>query len=196
MTPIEEWVRSALEKAGGLKLSPWAALMTLYRGDREAFYLLACDGVSDEADAILLTLADLANRIRFVVRSTYQIEPGSSTSEACLVSRSGDTVSFPAQLVPDIKRFLLEVDGKGVATVQGKDFVGTPISEAEARFKLGDRSSWESDRQRLQTRRSAEPLVLRLDPQDLKSLESQPAYVRFGLLNCATKTVLAPTVVF
>ena len=196
MTPIEQRVHNALEKTGNLNLSPWAGLLTLYRADREAFYLLACDGVGDDADAAVRALAELANRIRFVVRSTYQIEPGGSTSEACLLSRSGDTLSLPAQMVPDIKRFLLEVDGKGVSTVQGKDFVGTPISEVEARFKLGDRSTWEADRQRLQTRRNALPLVLRLDPQDLKSLESQPAYVRHGLLNCATKTVLAPTVVF
>ncbi|MBI2806631.1 MAG: hypothetical protein HYX68_16745 [Planctomycetes bacterium] len=196
MNPTEIRVRSALEKTGSSSLSAWPALMALYRSDREAFYLLACDGVNDEADANLRALADLANRIRFVVRSTYQIEPGGSTSEACLLSRSGDNLSLPAQMVPDIKRFLLEVDGKGVSTVQGKDFVGTPISEAEARFKLGDRSTWDADRQRLQARRSAEPLVLRVDPQDLKSLESLPAYVRHGLLNCATKTVLAPTVVF
>ena len=196
MTPTEQRVHNALENAGNLNLSPWAGLMALYRADREAFYLLACDGVSDEAEATLRALADLANRIRFVVRSTYQIEPGGSTAEACLLSRSGDNLALPAQMVPDIKRFLLEVDGKGVSTVQGKDFVGTPISEAEARFKLGDRTSWEADRQRLQARRSAAPLVLRVDPQDLRSLESLPAYVRHGLLNCATKTVLAPTVVF
>jgi hypothetical protein len=48
----------------------------------------------------------------------------------------------------------------------------------------------------LQARLNAKPFVLRLDPQDLKSLESMPAYVRYDLLHCATKTVLAPTVVF
>jgi|GEM_PF-2384115 len=196
MNPIEARVRSALERTGGLDLSPWPALMALYRSDREAFYLLACDGLSDNADASIRKLADLANQIRFVVRSTYQFEPGSSTSEAVLISRSGDTLPLPTQMVAEIKRFLLDVDGKTVSTVQGKDFVGTQVSEAEARFKLGDRSIWEADRQRLQARRSAKPIVLRVDPQDLSSLEFQPAYVRYGLLNCATKTVLAPTVVF
>jgi hypothetical protein len=78
---------------------------------------------------------------------------------------------------------LLEIDGKTVSTVQGKDFIGTQVSEAEARFKLGDRSTSEADRRRLQARRSATPLVLRVDPQDLASLEIQSAYVRFGLLN-------------
>src|SRR5712692_7939663 len=107
MTPIEQRVRHALENAGNLNLSPWAGLMALYRADREAFYLLACDGVSDEADATLRALADLASRIRLVVRSTYQIEPGSSTSEALLHSRSGNTLSLPGQMVPDIRRFLL-----------------------------------------------------------------------------------------
>src|SRR5207248_1466743 len=103
---------------------------------------------SDEADARLRDLADLANRIRFVVRSTYQIEPGNSASEAALISRSRDTLPVPAQMVADIKRFLLEVDGKTVSTVQGKDIIGTQVTEAEARFKLGDRSTWEADRQR------------------------------------------------
>jgi hypothetical protein len=196
MTPIETRVRSALENTGGLNASPWAALMALHCADREAFYLLACDGVSDDADVPVRALADLANQIRFVVRSTYQIEPGSTTSEALLISRSGDTLPVPAQMIADIKRFLLDLDGKGVSTVQGKDFVGTNISEAEFRFKLGDRSTWEADRQRLQSRRNAEPHVLRLDPQDVTCLEHQPAYVRHGLLHCATKTVLAPTVVF
>jgi hypothetical protein len=196
MNPIEARVRSALEKTGSLSASPWAALMALYRTDREAFYLLACEGVGDDADATIRAQADVANQVRFVVRSTYQIEPGGSPAEAVLISRSGDTLFLPAQMVPEIKRFLLEVDGKTVSTVQGKDFIGTQVSEAEARFKLGDRSTWETDRQRLQARRSAKPLVLRVDPQDLKALEFQPAYIRHGLLNCATKTVLAPTVVF
>ncbi len=196
MNPIEARVRSALGKTGIPSLEPWSALMALYGTDREAFYLLACEGVSDDADATVRNLADLAHRLRFVVRSTYQIEPGNTPSEAVLISRSGDTLSLPAPMVPDIKRFLLEVDGKAVSTVQGRDFVGTPVSEAEARFKLGERSTWEADRQRLQARRSAKPVVLRVDPQDLMALEFQPAYVRHGLLNCATKTVLAPTVVF
>jgi hypothetical protein len=196
MNPVETRVRSALAKTGSLSLAPWSALMALYRAEREAFYLLACDGVGDDTDATIRALADLASRIRFVVRSTYQFEPGDPAAEAVLISRSGDTLSLPAQMVPEIKRFLLEVDGKTVSTVQGKDFIGTQVSEAEARFKMGDRSTWEADRQRLQARRSAKPMVLRVDPQDLKTLEFQPAYVRYGLLNCATKTVLAPTIVF
>ena len=193
---IEEQVCDTLKTTGNGELSPWSALMALYRDNREAFYILACDGVGDEADETVRKLADLANRIRFVVRSTYQIEPGNSASEAVLISRAGDTLSLPAESVPDIKRFLLEVDGKTDSSVPGKDFIGTQVSEAEARFKLGDRSTWETDRQRLQTRRSAQPLVLQVDPQDLKALAFQPAYVRHGLLNCATKVVLAPTVVF
>jgi hypothetical protein len=196
MNPIEARVRSALAKTGTSSVVPWPALMALYHADREAFYLLACDGVSDDADVAVRNLADLAHRIRFVVRSTYQIEPGNTPSQPVLISQSGDTLPLPAQMVPDIKRFLLDVDGKSVSTVPGKDFVGSPVSEAEARFKLGDRSTWESDRQRLEARRSARPIVLRADPQDLKALEFQPAYVWHGLLNCATKTVLAPTVVF
>jgi hypothetical protein len=99
-------------------------------------------------------------------------------------------------MVPEIKRFLLEVDGKGVAAGPGKDFVGNLSSEAELRFKLGERNTWDRDQQRLQARRNAQPLILQVDPQDLKSLESQPAYVRFGLTQCANKTVLAPTAVY
>ena len=65
MTPIEARVRNALENVEAL--SPWAGLIALYRADREAFYLLACDGVSEEADPTLRNLADLARQIRRVV---------------------------------------------------------------------------------------------------------------------------------
>src|SRR5687768_10638265 len=82
MNPTEARVRSALAKIGSSGVAPWPALMALYRSDREAFYLLACDGVSDDADATVRNLADLAHRIRFIVRSTYQIEPGNTPSEA------------------------------------------------------------------------------------------------------------------
>jgi len=48
----------------------------------------------------------------------------------------------------------------------------------------------------LQERLDAAPLVLRLDPEDVGHLATQPGYVTFGLVECARKTVLAPTQVF
>src|SRR5262249_19839527 len=96
---IESRTRRALGEVLTPSLSAWAGLMAIYHADREAFYLLACDGVGDDADSALRALADLASRIRFVVRSTYQVEPGSSPSEAVLISRPGDAISLPTQSV-------------------------------------------------------------------------------------------------
>jgi hypothetical protein len=88
------------------------------------------------------------------------------------------------------------VDGKGTQDAPGKDYEGVAVSEAEARFQLGDRATWEAERRALQKRLDAKPLVLRLDPVDLSHLVTQPGYVTFGLKECARRTVLAPTQVF
>jgi hypothetical protein len=61
---IKERVRHALESAKNSTRLPWDELMAVYRGDREAFYLLACDGVSEDADQSLRTLSALAQTIR------------------------------------------------------------------------------------------------------------------------------------
>jgi hypothetical protein len=73
---------------------------------------------------------------------------------------------------------------------------GTAVTEAEVRFKLGDESQWAAEQERLQKERVTEPFVFRVDPADIENLSFQPAYVTHSLLNCARKTVLAPTEVF
>jgi hypothetical protein len=95
-----------------------------------------------------------------------------------------------------VAEFLCRIDGKTTATTPGKDYEGTMISEAEARFKLGDENTWKENRAKLEAKRIARPFVLRIDDDDLNQLSSEPAYVTYELQHCARKTVLAPTLVF
>jgi hypothetical protein len=169
--------------------------MELFRRDREAFYLLGCDGVRGTARENVRQLAELAKQLREVVRSTFQIR-STETGAAVLESASGDTIAIPQDSVGEVSRFLREIDGKGTTNTKGKDYEGTEVSEAELRFKLGERHEWETERELLRTERATEPFVLHVDPADIEHLVHQPAYVTYGLQHCARKTVLAPTVVY
>jgi hypothetical protein len=196
MTTLETRVRHALANNSAPGRSPWSGLMALFQSDREAFYLLACDGVSADADSGVRQLAELAQQVRSIVRGTYQIVPGENGKPASIQSRSGIALSIPAGMLREVELFLQEIDGKSVGTVPGKDYEGLPSSEAEVRFKLGERATWDADRARRQRKQNAKPLVLRVDEHDLQSLQCQPGYVTYGLRHCARKTVLAPTAVF
>lgn len=189
---IEKRVLAALQSS--VQHSPWEDLMLLFQADNEAFYLLACDGVGRRADNRLRELASLAADVCAAVRESYEIEP--SENGAQLVSFSGRSQFIPAELVMRVMNFLREIDGKTTATKPGKDWEGTAISDAEARFKLGDESEWGSDRAQLEARRNARPFVLRLDDADKLDISTEPAYVTHELLNCARQTILAPTSVF
>jgi hypothetical protein len=192
MNAVEQRILGALGDGAGASL--WESLMALFQADREAFYLLACDGVRAEAPARLVELAELARRVREAVRGSYQIE---STEEGTsLVGPRVERTFIPPNLAREVAAFLRAVDGKGVQDVPGKDYEGVAISEAEARFQLGDRATWEAERRALREKLDAKPLVLRLDPVDVSHLATQPGYVTFGLKECARRTVLAPTCVF
>ena len=96
--------------------------------------------------------------------TSYEIEP--SGNGANLVSYSGKSNFIPDRLVAQVEEFLREIDGKTTATTPGKDYEGTAISEAEARFKLGDESMWQSNRAKLKTMQNAQPFVLRLGERE------------------------------
>jgi hypothetical protein len=192
MNAVEQRVVNALAGAAGA--SHWESLMALFRADREAFYLLACDGVGAEAPAGLIELAELARRIREAVRGSYQIE--SAADGAYLVGPRVERSFIPPNLAGEVAGFLRAVDGKGIQDAPGKDYEGVAISDSEARFQLGDRATWEAERRGLQERLDAKPCVLHLDPVDVSHLATQPGYVTFGLKECARRTVLAPTQVF
>jgi hypothetical protein len=192
MNAVEQRVLEALGETPGTSL--WEALMALFRADREAFYLLACDGVSAEAPARLVEMAELARRVREAVRGSYQVE--SSGDGAHLVGPHVERTFIPPNLAGEVAGFLRAVDGKGSQETPGKDYEGIPVSDAEARFQLGDRATWEAERRALEERLDAKPLVLQLDPVDVSHLATQPGYVTFGLKECARRTVLAPTQVF
>jgi hypothetical protein len=192
MNAAEQRVLHALRNTPGASL--WESLFALFQADREAFYLLACDGVSADAAPRVVELAELARRVRLAVRGSYQVE--SSDDGTHLVGPRVERTFIPSNLADKVAAFLRAVDGKGVQYTPGKDYEGTAVSEAEVRFQLGDPATWEAERAALQERMDARPLILRLDAVDLEHLATQPAYVTFGLKECARRTVLAPTQVF
>jgi hypothetical protein len=192
MNAVEQRIHDALGETP--RPSLWESLIALFRTDREAFYLLACDGVSGDAAPRLMELAELARRVREAVRGSYQLEL--SGDSVHLVGSRVDRTFIPASLADEVTAFLRAVDGKGTQDFSGKDYEGTAVSEAEARFQLGDRTTWEAERRALNGRLDARPLVLRLDSADVDHLTTQPRYVTFNLKECARRTVLAPVQVF
>ena len=191
MTPLEQRVLETL--GADERRSAWEKLIALFRHDREAFYSLA-NADPSLADPALADLANLAADVRTAVRETYEIV--SSTNGTTLSVFDGKDIPIPVALVPEVKDFLREIDGKTTTTTAGKDYEGTEISEAERRFKLGDSLTLEFERKALETRRSARPVVFRVDPADIENLSFQPAYVTEALKLSARKTVLNPTCVF
>lgn len=195
MTDLEARIQSGLGSDWDPTQSPWDGLTRLYEADREAFYLLACDGLSSGGDEITRPLADLARQVHFAVRGTYRIEQNSG-GEAVIKPRSGATFLVPGHLVARVKQLLLEIDGKGSSDRPGKDYEGRPVSEAEVRFKLGEPSGWETDQDRIRARCETKPIVFKVCEEDLISLQTLPPYVTYGLTQCARKTLLAPTAVY
>lgn len=195
MMDLEMRVRSGLGSDWSEVLSPWEGLMRLYTADREAFYLLACDGIRD-GDEVTRPLADLAQHVRSAVRSTYRIEQQEGSGNTIITPRFGEPLTVPGSLLASVKNFMLAIDGKGASDKPGKDYEGRPISEAEVRFKLGEPVVGEREQVRSQALREAKPVVLRLTKADLCSLANQPGYVTHGLFHCARKTVLAPTAAY
>jgi hypothetical protein len=195
MTDLTTRVRVTLGSEWDTNRSLWEGLIQLYRADPEAFYLLSCGGSDESGDAFVGPLAALAQWIKQAVRASYTLVPPLAYSEGRAESRVGRQ-AIPAALFPQVRQFLLDIDGKGTSEKKGKDYEGRVVSEAEMRFKLGDQDRWEADSARVESQRKAKPLVLRVDPEDLVHLAAQPAYVTYALLHCARKTILAPTVVF
>lgn len=135
-------------------------------------------------------LAELAHKIRRAIQESYSIER--SGSEATITTASGLSIAIPPDLIGDVQRFLREIDGKKTEPKAGKDYEGEEISEAEVRFRLGDRASWEVDRAKLMKKRDAKPLVFQVSDEDLSHLVTQPSYVTYELIHCVRKTLLAP----
>lgn len=195
MTDLEMRVRRGLGNHASEALSPWEGLMRLYKVDREAFYLLACDCVHDGGE-VIRPLANLAQRVRAAVRSTYRIELQDGSENATIKPRSGESLTVPGSLFARVRSFLLEIDGKGSSDTPGKDYEGRTATEVEVRFKLGEPATYDREEARNLARREAKPFVLKLAKADLGSLARQPGYVTHGLFHCARKTVLAPTAVY
>jgi hypothetical protein len=196
MTDLQKRVRSGLGSDWDPSRSRWEGLMRLFEADREAFYLLACEGLDADGDEVTRPLADLAGRVRSAVRGTFRVEHHGSDEVAVLIPRSGGTIPVPSHLVAGVKRFLQEIDGKGASDSPGKDYEGRSVSEAEVRFKLGDLSDGEKELERARVRFESKPLVFRVREEDLRSLHSLPPYVTFGLTKCAKRTLSAPTSVY
>src|SRR5207245_6404396 len=117
-----------------------------------------------QAESSVRELAELAGQVRAAVRESYQMEP--VQGGANLTSYSGTRAFIPANLLEWVASFLREIDGKTTTTIPGKDYEGEEVSEAEVRFKLGDRSTWEADRAKLDEERQAKPMVLQLSAEE------------------------------
>jgi len=192
MTDLLTRVRKALGDQWQTSRSPWDGLIRLYEADREAFYLLACDGVQSDTEIERLGL--LARRVKKAVRSSFRLAV--PTGGEGQVETANDRIPVEAGLFPRVQRLLLEIDGKGVSEKKGKDYEGQPISEAEVRFKLGEPVDADRLAEKIATRDKAVPVVFKVARHDLDSLKDQPAYVSHNLLKCARKVVLAPTAVY
>jgi len=189
---LKERIAAALGEPG--QGSPWSELMRLFESDREAFYLMACHGGGPDAGPRAQQLAALAGDVRSAIAESYEFVP--QEGGAAITTYRGKKTFVPAELVKPVTEFLRAVDGKASNDGGGRDFIGAAVSEAEVTFKLGDPAERQAERNRLGAVRAAKPLVLRLDEEDLRHLTSQPPYVIYELLNCARRTVLAPTAVY
>lgn len=189
---LEDRVLSALKASADE--SAWEQLIRLFETDREVFYTLACDIDESKRVGRVRVLANLADVVRSAIEESFEIV--SSIDGPMLTTTSGIQALIPSSLLDRVSRFLREVDGKRTGELPGRDYEGERISDAEARFKLGDPLSWRAARANIDKERTAKPRVLLIDDADLAHLSTQPAYVTYELLNCARRTVLAPTSVF
>ncbi|NOT00666.1 MAG: hypothetical protein HOP29_08565 [Phycisphaerales bacterium] len=188
MTDLEGRVLAGLKKGGSAH--PLELLMSLFEADRDAFYQLATEKPAHSLGAHVRKLADLAHMVRRAVRESYSITENGTG--AAMTTVSGVNIAIPADLVVRARHFMRTIDGKQTDPRPGKDYEGTEISRAEARFRLGDETDWAVERDKLNARRDAKPMVLRVSQEDLNHLLIQPAYVTHELLHCVRKTVLAP----
>ena len=168
--------------------------MRLFETDREAFYLLATNGLPGEAASELQQVVDLAAGVRMAVRESYWIQPSSTGAD--VVAYSGNRLPIPERLIEPVREFLRTIDGKTTDTRFGKDYEGSEITEAEMRFKLGDSAQSSSCAAKSERALDARPFVLRVAEEDLESLKAHPPYVVHELLHCARRVVLAPTRVY
>lgn len=133
--------------------SPWAELMRLFAVDREAFYLLACDGAGPQTDSRTQQLAALAAHVRTAIAETYEFVARDGGAD--LITFSGKKTLVPAELVKAVAEFLRAVDGKTSNDGPGGDFVGQKVSEAEVRFKLGGPSERDARHRYLESLRNS-----------------------------------------
>src|SRR4051812_10504482 len=105
MTDLGTRVRNGLGSDWDSARLPWEGLIRLYEADREAFYLLACDGLQGDQDEVTLPLAELAQKVRSAVRGTYRLEQGTDSRDAIIKPRSGELLSVPDRLVAQVRLF-------------------------------------------------------------------------------------------
>lgn len=173
-------------------------LLRLYREDRDTFYSLACIGVGDAAAPLHKAMASAASRLMSALHSNCSVHANASGIGGELVCASW-TLPYQNLTITDVQQFLQELDGvsEGREAGRGRDYSGTPATAAEVQFRLGESRTWQASRKRFESRIAERPMVLRLSDEDRAAVTSgMPAYIAYELMNCATKTVAAPTVVF
>src|SRR5205823_14715524 len=109
MTDLNARLRAALGRDWETTRSPWEGLMQLYEADREAFYLLACDGDRAEVASSFRPLAELAQQVRAAVRGAYRLAPPSAVLGPAVQTSAGDSLPIPADLLSSVRQFLQDI---------------------------------------------------------------------------------------
>ena len=133
------------------------------------------------SDGKFRELADRAAFVRRAIRESYRVE--SPDHDASIVTATGERETIPSELTREVVAFL-RASMEGNSYPQGKDYEGETASEAEVHFKLGDASSRERDTQALTKGQESSPFVLKIPPDEIELLASQPGTSSMNCANC------------
>lgn len=172
------------------------ALLDLHDSDEGLFYELGCMGVDENADESVRSLAALAMNFRSALVRGYRLSERGDALVVIPRGHAGVEVCFPAASALRARELLLRLEGVSVIDRPTKNLRGTPVSEAEVTYKLGERGSHGRLHADLAERSEKKPHVFRLDPGDVAALRSQPAYATYELTRCATKVLHTPSAAF
>jgi hypothetical protein len=172
------------------------SLMTLYQSDSEAFFAVACVGVEDTGDHRLRRVAELASQLLAAVRNGFEVLPASAELGGEICSKDSH-IRFEHATTTQVLSFLECLDGSSEGERSGKDYRGTRISDAEIRFKLGDKQTWAEERRKFANRLNVRPTLLHLSDEDRQAVTNgMPGYIAYELIYCVPPVLASPTVVF
>lgn len=187
---IENELAQMGERAASIR-----TLIEIYRRDRGFFFDFSVVGVRSQADPWQQRLADLATRIGELARRGFQVIEG--TGGECSLRGADTQITIDRSDVEEAIFFLGELRGTSEATGRARDLKGASVSDSEILFKMGSVAERDDAGNRLSKLMASKPSVLRVDDQDIDAIQhGMPAYIVYELLNCATRVIENPTVVF